>query len=259
LEGEKACLTCGQIKRYEEFHKAPGIGGRNAHCKTCRNLSRRQTIPKPSPISTIDVDGENIKARSCTRCEEIKPMSDYGNAKRGLEGKKAICKSCESLYRLSKREIDAPSKLRNTIRRRTISKNLRSDLSSEEMNVVYERFDKRCALTGSLDYEVEHFIPVSWGRGGTYYGNIYLLDARLNAHKFNKNPFDWIEDPEIDGLINPRKWIALIEWLASLNNLSVERFKMFVYWCDENRRSADELEKDDRCSLEIWRCRSVWS
>jgi hypothetical protein len=37
-EGHKRCAACREVKRVEEFHRASQQpGGRNAHCKPCRN------------------------------------------------------------------------------------------------------------------------------------------------------------------------------------------------------------------------------
>ena len=100
----------------------------------------------------------------------------------------------------------------------------------------------------------EHFIPVSWGHGGTYMGNVYLLQDSLNFSKSNQNPFEWIKRKEIKKEVDMKSWKKLINYLASRNNLSVDEFKEYVYWCERNKRTAEQVKKDGNISSKkLWR------
>lgn len=45
-------------------------------------------------IEIVTIGG--IESKECTRCGEVKALSDYYNRKRGLGGKDSICKKCEA-------------------------------------------------------------------------------------------------------------------------------------------------------------------
>ncbi|MGQ5394407.1 hypothetical protein ACT8ZS_26720 [Paenibacillus sp. M.A.Huq-84] len=70
----------------------------------------------------------------------------------------------------------------------TIEKKLQSAISKEELKEL--RDNGVCELTGATnDLTIEHFIPVSWGHGGNYYGNIFIISREINSSKYTKNPF----------------------------------------------------------------------
>ncbi|MEK5165822.1 hypothetical protein NYE69_26230 [Paenibacillus sp. FSL R5-0527] len=109
---------------------------------------------------------------------------------------------------------------------------LLDDWSKEMMNEALEYFGG-CALTGVTDdIQFDHFIPLTWGHGGTYKGNMIPLCKTLNFSKKDFNPFEWIKTQNVD----PKKWVKVIKYLADLNGLSFNEYRSFVYWCDSNRR-----------------------
>ena len=59
-------------------------------------------------------------------------------------------------------------------------------------------FQLSCALSmNTSDLNLEHFIPASWGHGGTYQGNVYPAHWRINRSKSTTNPFVWIERKDV--------------------------------------------------------------
>ena len=44
----------------------------------------------------------------------------------------------------------------------------------------------------------------------------------------------------------------LVDTLASLNNLTVPKYKEYVYWCFENKREDREEIEKHRDSLSLW-------
>jgi hypothetical protein len=131
-------------------------------------------------------------------------------------------------------------------------KYLPNELSNEELSDM--KRGAVCALTGATnDVTLDHFIPLEWGHGGQYAGNVYFLVGRLNASKSNKNPFRWIHHARLrePGLLS--KWEDLIRRLAAANGLSTKEFRRYVHWCEKNKRTKEQLRLDPRPSLELWR------
>ena len=105
-----------------------------------------------------------------------------------------------------------------------------------------EYFDRRCALTGETDITEEHAIPLSIGHGGTIHGNMWPLCKRLNSSKYNKNIFEWFEANRQRFELSQAKFDRLIEWLAAANDMTVEEYRDFVYWCHANPNDVLESE-----------------
>lgn len=127
-------------------------------------------------------------------------------------------------------------------------------LIPKEWSEIEKHFQGLCALSeNDLDLNMEHFIPVVWGHGGTYIGNVYPLYWSINRSKSDTNPFVWIERTKVKSTIDTHKWNELILYLASQNKLTVDEFKDFVFWCETNKRSVEEIVIDERPSIDIWK------
>jgi hypothetical protein len=140
-------------------------------------------------------------------------------------------------------------------RRRELVESLPINISENEIKLVFELFSNKCALSES-DNEVtlEHFIPVSWGHGGTYIGNIYPLNISLNQSKRNVNPFEWAKKERVQNEVDYIKWDKLITYLANENKITYEEFIEFIYWCESNQRDVEQVRLDgDISSLELWK------
>lgn len=134
--------------------------------------------------------------------------------------------------------------------RRAFRINLPDTITDDDIALTKELFGENCILTNRIDTHFEHFIPLSWGHGGTYVGNVYFLCSKLNVSKFNKNPFEWIKEKEVSEQVDMQKWDFLVETLANQNGLTVEEFTNYVYWCDSNRREVEEIGSES--SMELW-------
>jgi hypothetical protein len=135
-------------------------------------------------------------------------------------------------------------------RRKTLLKKLPSNLTENDWLNICSLFDGKCALTESTDITLDHFIPIYTGHGGTIIGNCYPLDGVTNFSKNKQNPFEWIKKPDVN--IDKDKWDLLINMLASQNNLTVQEFTQYVYWCFDNKRSNEEIN-NSVSSVELWR------
>lgn len=142
----------------------------------------------------------------------------------------------------------------NAKRRKTKVRELPFQLNVQNWLEIQEHFGQECALsTHRKDLTMEHFIPVSWGHGGTYRGNVYPVHCRINRSKSATNPFIWAERSDVKKLIDMQKWNRLVKILAQENNLEVDEFRRFVDWCESNKRTVEQIKNDPRTSLEIWK------
>ncbi|PFQ72453.1 hypothetical protein COK15_28360 [Bacillus cereus] len=275
---------------------------------------------KKIEIVTIEVNGEFVEAKECTKCGEVKALSEYHSDKRGLAGKRSPCKLCESVrkgdyyqenkekiveqarkyrqenkekivkYRQENKERISEQKTRYyqenkeriveqktryyqenkerimerktryyqenkeriseqkkryrqenkhvsvvaNQRRRARKRQLPDTLTVEQSKELLQR---GCALTGSQDdIHRDHFIPLSWGYGGTVIENMIPLRGDLNISKKDANPFEWIKRKDIREQIDIDRWNATVKYLAELNGMTAQEYEEYVYWCEENKR-----------------------
>lgn len=275
----KECTRCNVVKPLTDFHKSSGgsAGGRQPKCKVCKSeIFKNSYTPSENitRIVTINIDGVKTKAKKCTGCNIVKPLCDFYNRKAGVGGKYPSCKECQNKQhqqwknrnsdylktyerlrwsenkeseRERKRKYYCSEqnnkrwknwyknnkdrvKVRNMNRSAKI-KELPNTLTSEELAAIMKRFGNRCALTGSEDIELDHFIAVSTGYGGTTLQNIIPLDSWLNVSKKDNNPFEWVKNKHISEKINSEKFDELISYLAELNSMTVDEYRHFVYEC----------------------------
>jgi hypothetical protein len=134
--------------------------------------------------------------------------------------------------------------------RRAKEKKLEANVSQREWDMyIKNKFNSRCPILNSEDFHIDHFIPLSWGHGGTYIGNVIPLSPKLNISKGNKNPFEW------RNLLNDEhkmKFDLVVEHLSEINGMSYDLFKEYVYWCEKNKRDALDIVKEES-SLHLFR------
>jgi hypothetical protein len=205
----------------------------------------------------------NIKR--CSTCKSEKDLADFPKDKRTPLGVKSECKACHkernlrlyygnhTRYRTHENETRRNNPDIRKVRdhqERTRERSLTFSWTRKDIEVVRTQFDGKCPLTGSYDIHYDHFIPLGIGHGGTYIGNMIPLDARLNESKQAKNPFEWIktrDDVSMDVFNN------VVDYLANLNGMTSEEYRAFVYWCFDNKRNVDEVKRDGRKSVDIWK------
>lgn len=262
----KRCGKCLEIKEITEFY--PHGTSTVSKCKPCYTQERRKGTG-PEPIFVEDVNG--VLSKKCRNCSQVKPLSDFAKSDKGVGGKRSRCIECEKVnwkeYRLSNKEkvagmakswrIRNPEKqaeaskrwrLNNPQkdkvyqnRRKALKSSLRNELTPEDWLSIRGDFGNKCALSGVKDdVTMDHFIPISTGKEGTYKGNVYPLSSFLNNSKHNRNPFEWYEIYGISHGINREDWDSLVEYLASQNSMTVSEFKSHVESCFSSGGVSDD-------------------
>lgn len=223
-------------------------------------------------------DGE-VVAKMCSKCNEIKQVSEYSSDKRGFRGLRSDCKTCHAWTKRKWQKEKADSiaerkriwyennqegnagrtrKWRNSNpekaslidqRRRARKKGLLDTLTDSQYAVTLDYFGNACALTGQKhSLEKEHAIPLSIGHGGTTFENCYPMANGLNQSKWQHNIFEWFEANRQRFNLSQERFDRLIEWLGKANGMTVEEYRDYVYWCHANPRNIDE-EVNEKCAM----------
>ncbi|PFW43779.1 hypothetical protein [Priestia megaterium] len=163
-------------------------------------------------------DMNNLIYRECSKCEQLKHISCFRPHSEGAHGYRSNCRECN-------REIDKLGNLRYQMKKKNLPHTL-TELDFAKMQLEQKG---KCYLNDSTEIHLEHFIPISWGHGGTTYKNCYYMDAALNTSKSNRNPFEWIlTQPEH---IQKRFYNVLVPTLAARNNMTTNAFEDYVNRC----------------------------
>jgi hypothetical protein len=175
----------------------------------------------------------------CQNCKTYHKLSDFYP-----DGHNFMGVHCKKLHndRIKRFFSENPNKTADyNFRRRSAEHALPYENDTTLFNV--------CAITGSYKFSIDHFIALNTGHGGSYFENYMPLSRELNSSKNNKNPFKWVSFRNIDR----RSFNLEVARLSMLNRLTPDEYRQFVYWCYDNKRDIDEIKRDQRHSIEIWR------
>lgn len=232
----KECCRCGVAKELSLFYKNKrSSDGHAYHCKECHNKTtvqwqqknpeRTSEINKAAQIKRREAKAQTQKVYYAKNKEyykrKFREYLEKGNVKnspRRYDSEKA------RLYRVNNKE-----KFRYyRYKRKSLLRGSIGDVSMIDYETVLTRFNSSCALTGSKDIHMDHFIPISTGYGYSDNRNIIPLDAKLNLSKQAKNPFEWIKTRDD---IDVNKFNEVVRYLANLNGLSLTEYEAHVYNC----------------------------
>jgi hypothetical protein len=279
----KTCVKCADLQLLDDYtKKKDGLGGRASTCKKCHMGHydmNRETINernrKPGGYGPkINVEYRNgIASKACAKCGDIKSLEEYTKHKLGLGGRSSACKACESKYYESNKErvLNNARNWREENRerateivrewrrnnpekeaiirqsRRARKSTLPYTLTHEEYNETLDHFGNACAWTGQkVDVELEHFLPLAIGHGGTTFQNCYPCANGLNQSKGDRNPLEWFSANKDRYNLEEWRFNKLVEYLAKVNGMAVSEYKTHVYKCFDNPRSVDDLKADGR-------------
>lgn len=208
----------------------------------------KEEINAKGRLRYIENKAHILKQQQLYRLSNIEKIREYDRKRYSLRKKERESYNKE-YYRDNKHKFLIYSK-----KRKKYVKLLPFTMTSESWSQIERDFHNSCALTKhTFDLNMEHFIPVEWGHGGTYIGNVYPLYWSLNRSKSNTNPFVWIERGDVKSLVDWNKWDTLVSYLADQNNLTVDELKNFVFWCEKNKRNEKGINNDPRSSIEVWK------
>lgn len=150
----KVCTGCGIKKPVSEFYKKTSYygGGPRSKCKQCTN-KKKYSINVTPPIPE--------EFRTCTKCGETKPISEYPVDRYKSSGYSPSCKDCRNKHRRDNRARlsiqekkyweNNPEKLQAKRRRRSARK---YGLSYEEYEAALK---SECEICGAKeDLSVDH-------------------------------------------------------------------------------------------------------
>lgn len=240
----KECTRCDEWKPLSEFHvRRDGLGKVRADCKVCTNLrnhnyyEENKEKKKGYNKKYYEENKEQIKEDTKKYREANKEWAKEYNQRYYEENGEQIRGNNRKYYEENKDIFRVKNQ-----RRRAREMALPGVWALKQKKEMLVYFDGKCALTGESDITQEHAIPLSIGHGGTIHGNMWPLCSRLNSSKHNKNIFEWFEANRQRFELSPERFDRLIEWLAAANEMTVEEYRDYVYWCHANPNDVLESE-----------------
>jgi hypothetical protein len=216
----KRCNMCKELKGLVCFSVGrTNFAGKLPNCKECSQKHKKQYDKKTKKQKT------EYSKQYYLKNKELDNKRSAEWRKNNKERKAELNK----LYLHEKPEVFRY----HTQKRIALKHSLPSTLTIEQDALLLEIQKGKCFLSGASEgLHLEHFIPISWGAGGTTFENCYYMEGSLNNSKYNKNPFEWIkEQPEE---YQQRFHEVLIPELAKRNGLTVEEFTAYVNKSHEN-------------------------
>ncbi len=261
----KRCTKCGEAKLLSEFtRRENGLGGAYPSCRVCNNLQMRE-YQKRNRQELAEKRREYYLRKRDKRLEYNRDYCQRNRDKvaeyqreyrlrnrdrlseqkrdyylRNRDKRVAYEREYRKLNRVKIQEVIRnyrarnPEKIREIrLRRKARLAGLPDDWTAEEQLEAHNHFGG-CALTGSPDIQWDHVIPISWGHGGTTAGNMIPLRSDLNNSKHDRNIFEWFSDNKERFNLSQTKFDELIEYLAKVNDMTVEEYRDYVYRCHDN-------------------------
>lgn len=234
----KICTKCKAEKTFDEFSRnRTKKDGYESWCKECgkeykkryRKSDRGKKVEEAYRIKNKDKYKE-IQSKYEKNRRLSADRQDY--LKEYREKNKERLRKLRRIW--GKENLDKISVYNHA--RMTKAKNLRYEWGKQERDFVIGFFGNKCALTGDEgNLELDHFIALSTGFGGTYIGNMIPLKAEINNSKHNKNPFEWIQSQTEE---MKKNFSFVVEVLAEQNNMDVREFELYVNSCYKSGKQS---------------------
>jgi len=243
----RQCNKCGEVKELYCFHKHKRFfAGVRSECKACvqkyvveTKEHKREYDKQYRKENTLRIS-EYYKQYYAD--EENKERKRENNKHWYEDNKERKIEQSKQWY-INNRERYNENARRRVQNRRSRKRQLPNTLTKEQDTKLLEIQNNKCLLTNeSKNLNLEHFIPISIGHGGTTFENCYYMEGSLNQSKYNHNPFEWIQTQSED--VQKRFYCLLVPILAKRHGMSVKEFENYVNYCFENPRTIEELSND---------------
>jgi len=238
----KECTKCGEVKALTEYHKhTRSPSGYRAECMACvRQYSSDRYVIRREHIREINA---KWSASNPEKVEERTRKHRQANPEKYRE-------------RRRKWDVDNPENNRAKTRRyRAMKRALPSRWTASDEAKMCE-----CALMQSTaKVHVDHVIPLAWGHGGSYVGNMIPLSSTLNESKNDAHVYEWFSLNAERFSLDRSRFVAMIAVVAEQNGLTSEEYRAYYDWCYANKRSVAQTKRDNSKygrkipSIELWR------
>jgi len=102
-------------------------------------------------------------------------------------------------------------------------------------DIFFDDFQMTCPITKYpapfYKLNLGHFIPIHWGIGGSFVGNVFPIYGKLNTSMKHYNPLDYLRWENSEFPIHDDGVDFLISYLAEKNGLSVIKYEEYVNSC----------------------------
>ncbi|AQX56031.1 hypothetical protein [Priestia flexa] len=192
-----------------------------------------------------------MNTKQCRKCREVKSIEEFGKLSSSKDGKHYNCKPCVNANQRQYNKDNPDYVKAHNQNRRAYKLALPNTLKRKEWTNIKAMFDWKCAFTDSTKTSLEHVIPLNWGRMGNEVGNVLPMDKALNQSKQAKNVIDWAEQPELEPLIDWKRFYKAMKYLAEVNGFrSCQEYYDFINWCERNKRTPEAAAAATISSIE---------
>lgn len=133
--------THGECKLTDCTRRISRSGGRG-WCATHYSRWKRHGSPSVTVRNMSGLYPGNVK--KCTRCDEIKPIDEFGVSNQNTGVRRSRCKPCSSAAAAESKKADPARAQRNSLRTRATALGLNPDT----MELLFNNHNKLCDLCG---------------------------------------------------------------------------------------------------------------
>lgn len=280
----KQRTKCGEVKELADYYaESRAIDGRRSCCRGCTRKYREDNADniRKSGRRYREANTEVIRERlrkyrvdnlkACRerdrKYREVNRQIIRNQVRKWRESnqehvRKYLKANSEyiSEYKRKYRESNPRLFRASDHRRRSLKRILLSEWTVEHEEQILSKFNVSCALTQSLeDIHIDHAIPLAWGHGGSYVGNMIPLSAALNLSKNDAHLYVWFETNRQRFNLDRARFNVMTAIIAEQNGLTSEEYRAYYDWCYANQRTINDICADNEryryvvSSLELWR------
>ena len=185
-----------------------------------------------------------MNEKRCSRCKEIKPVSEFGKDRRNKDGLLIYCKSCkrkinasqadyrkeymkqylvtyqksperrehERLYSREYRKLHPDKNASYSANYRAITKSNGGKITDQDIQECLEYFNYECAYSGvplTNEYQIDHVVPISKGGTNDIHNVVPCLPV-INLRKSSKDFETWYPT---QSFFSETRYCKIKEWM----------------------------------------------